>query len=515
MDSFSSACGSVFDQKPSFNHDLYQPQSSSSSGTPETPFSVLDGCSDSSASSPEAMMPYHQPWAVEPAMNCPLLPSQSPIEPPLDGLPRIIPPMGRIPAWSGPLEAPSYSSFRQLRPETRRLPAGKHSADWVHANWKTPEASFSLYKPAHTAGSLSPHSQSQSQSSSLSTNPTTTAGLSAPSTTSMQYTSFPLSAAGSPIKLEMDREVAPPATAKARASPDEMDDTNADPPYSQLIYEALSSAPGKKLPLQGIYLWFEKNTAKGRDPGSKGWQNSIRHNLSMNAGFEAVREEQPTAGKKPINYWRLTDEAVSNGIQSTTRYRKQTNYRKPSDPPAFQHQRCGAKGGKATKVTAKFRSAGYSLNSMSLEELRRERACRQQLQQQHQIQRLMSSQRPFSKNFTYSQYPNRSLPTTSAAAGTTVLSPAYAGGGGGGGTTMPTAMPTTRPSAVEGFNLGDVVGCANANAPSCTVPAPIFCDMEGPAPDCLVFDAGFMGMDGIHSSFAGSQISTPDLHIGL
>jgi hypothetical protein len=75
----------------------------------------------------------------------------------------------------------------------------------------------------------------------------------------------------------MNRESAPTANA------DENEDTNADPPYSQLIYEALSAAPGKKLPLQGIYLWFEKNTAKGKDRSSKGWQNSIRHNLSMNA----------------------------------------------------------------------------------------------------------------------------------------------------------------------------------------------------------------------------------------
>ena len=61
------------------------------------------------------------------------------------------------------------------------------------------------------------------------------------------------------------------------------EDSNADPPYSHLIYEALKSAPGMKLPLQGIYGWFENNTAKGRDQNSKGWQNSIRHNLSMNA----------------------------------------------------------------------------------------------------------------------------------------------------------------------------------------------------------------------------------------
>lgn len=54
-------------------------------------------------------------------------------------------------------------------------------------------------------------------------------------------------------------------------------------PYSALIYQALKDAPGNKLPLQGIYSWFEANTDKGADPSAKGWQNSIRHNLSMNA----------------------------------------------------------------------------------------------------------------------------------------------------------------------------------------------------------------------------------------
>jgi hypothetical protein len=55
------------------------------------------------------------------------------------------------------------------------------------------------------------------------------------------------------------------------------------PPYSVLIYQALKEAPGNKLQLQSIYSWFEANTDKARDPNAKGWQNSIRHNLSMNA----------------------------------------------------------------------------------------------------------------------------------------------------------------------------------------------------------------------------------------
>jgi hypothetical protein len=53
-------------------------------------------------------------------------------------------------------------------------------------------------------------------------------------------------------------------------------------PYAQLIYRALKDAPGYGMVLKDIYDWFEKNTDKAKNPSSKGWQNSIRHNLSMN-----------------------------------------------------------------------------------------------------------------------------------------------------------------------------------------------------------------------------------------
>lgn len=53
-------------------------------------------------------------------------------------------------------------------------------------------------------------------------------------------------------------------------------------PYAQLIYKALMSAPEHKMVLKEIYEWFEKNTDKAKNNSSKGWQNSIRHNLSMN-----------------------------------------------------------------------------------------------------------------------------------------------------------------------------------------------------------------------------------------
>lgn len=53
-------------------------------------------------------------------------------------------------------------------------------------------------------------------------------------------------------------------------------------PYARLIYEALCQAPGHRMMLRDIYEWFEQNTNKARESGSNGWQNSIRHNLSMN-----------------------------------------------------------------------------------------------------------------------------------------------------------------------------------------------------------------------------------------
>ena len=52
--------------------------------------------------------------------------------------------------------------------------------------------------------------------------------------------------------------------------------------YARLIYAALMAAPGHKMVLKDIYRWIKENTDKANDPMSTGWQNSVRHNLSMN-----------------------------------------------------------------------------------------------------------------------------------------------------------------------------------------------------------------------------------------
>lgn len=50
-------------------------------------------------------------------------------------------------------------------------------------------------------------------------------------------------------------------------------------PYSKQLVQALLSHPRRAMTVQQIYRWFEENTDRHE---SSGWQNSIRHNLSLN-----------------------------------------------------------------------------------------------------------------------------------------------------------------------------------------------------------------------------------------
>lgn len=62
----------------------------------------------------------------------------------------------------------------------------------------------------------------------------------------------------------------------------EADEKAGQMPYAQLIFRALLSAPDHRMVLKDIYRWIEQNTDKAADVMFKGWQNSVRHNLSMN-----------------------------------------------------------------------------------------------------------------------------------------------------------------------------------------------------------------------------------------
>lgn len=67
------------------------------------------------------------------------------------------------------------------------------------------------------------------------------------------------------------------------AEVEDQNEHHPEEPYAKLIHRALMSVPTKSMVLQEIYQWFRDNTQKGKMDSSKGWMNSIRHNLSMNA----------------------------------------------------------------------------------------------------------------------------------------------------------------------------------------------------------------------------------------
>jgi hypothetical protein len=99
-----------------------------------------------------------------------------------------------------------------------------------------------------------------------------------------------------------EQSVPPPDDLFADDDEAEPEDS-ADPCYAQLLHRCLKEAPGHTMSLRELYDWVAQHSQKAKDERNRGWQNSVRHNLSMNAvsGLDLY-----------FSLWVLTSNRLSN-----------------------------------------------------------------------------------------------------------------------------------------------------------------------------------------------------------
>ncbi|KAJ6655976.1 hypothetical protein lerEdw1_004561 [Lerista edwardsae] len=119
----------------------------------------------------------------------------------------------------------------------------------------------------------------------------------------------------------------PPAPAKYRT------DAQLKPPYSyaSLICMALQASREARLTLSAIYGWITENFRYYRH-AEPGWQNSIRHNLSLNKCFRKVPRRKDEPGKG--GFWQIDPQHASRLLRGTLQRRRLPARSPAGRPPA-------------------------------------------------------------------------------------------------------------------------------------------------------------------------------------
>ena len=134
----------------------------------------------------------------------------------------------------------------------------------------------------------------------------------------------PLKERSANVKRQRTEEATDPLLLPAPEDMPPLEDDGSKPQisYANLIGMAILRAPNRRLTLAQIYKWISDTFSYYRSSDA-GWQNSIRHNLSLNKAF--IKQERPKDDPGKGNYWAIEPGMEKQFLKDKTATRRGLN----------------------------------------------------------------------------------------------------------------------------------------------------------------------------------------------